>query len=380
MNREDLSNSNRIVVKIGSSLLDTSNPSLLRELIEQIKELREADREIVLVSSGAIFFGLETLQPDNDPVTLPQKQATAAIGQPLLMNFYEELFGEQDLLTGQILLTQSGIHDRQSYLNASNTLNTLLDMGVIPIVNENDTVATEEIQFGDNDTLSVLVTTLIDADLLIILSDVEGLYPGDPENYEEPISTVEEITEETKELAGPAEENTSTVGGMQTKVEAAETAANSGTPMIVASGYTDSVLTQIVSGAEIGTLFKPRQGEDVIKGRKRWIGYHLLPKGYVQVDGGAAAAIKERGKSLLPSGIERAVGQFERGDVVKIIDNEDAEFGRGMINYNQHEVTKLKGCQSSEISDILGTHYYDEIIHRDNLVVFPDDYSSSERN
>ncbi len=380
MKRKELSESNRIVIKIGSSLLDTTNPSLLRGLITQIKKLRKTEREIVLVSSGAIFFGLDTLKQNNEPVTLPQKQATAAIGQPLLMNFYEELFGEQDIRTAQILLTQTGIHNRQSYLNASNTLNTLLDMGVVPIVNENDTVATEEIQFGDNDTLSVLVTTLIDADLLIILSDVEGLYPGDPDEHEKPIFNVGEITEEIKMLAGPADTETSTVGGMRTKVEAAETATNSGIPLVVASGYADDILTRIVAGERVGTLFQPQEGEEVIKGRKRWIGYHLLPKGYVEIDRGAVEALKNRGKSLLPSGIERAEGQFERGDVVKIVDPEGHEFARGMANYSQQEVSQLKGCQSSEISDILGTHYYDEIIHRDNLVVFPDDYTDSGYN
>ncbi len=370
MKRKDLTKAKRIVVKVGSSLLDTNNPTILRNLISQINDLRRLEREVVLVSSGAIFFGLSTGLLNGDPVTLPQKQATAAVGQPLLMNFYSELFAKHDLLTAQVLLTQSGIHDRHSYLNASNTLNTLLDMGVVPVVNENDTVATEEIQFGDNDTLSVLASTLCDADLLIILSDVEGLYPGPPSEHDSPLRRVGEINDKIKSLAGPSDPDSSTVGGMITKIEAAETATSSGIPMVIASGYTDEVLTRIYNGEAVGTFFPPCDEAEIIRGRKRWIGYHLLPKGYLKIDSGAVKALKSRGKSLLPSGVTRAVGQFERGDVVKILDESDNEFARGMVNYNQSEVEQLKGCQSSEISDILGTHYYDEIIHRDNMVVF----------
>ncbi len=373
MKRKELSNAKRIVVKVGSSLLDTDNPTILRKLVAQISELKRLNREVVLVSSGAIFFGLSTGLLNDDPVTLPQKQATAAVGQPLLMNFYSELFAEHDLLTAQVLLTQSGIHDRHSYLNASNTLNTLLEIGVVPVVNENDTVATEEIQFGDNDTLSVLASTLCDADLLIILSDVQGLYPGPPEKHDTPLRRVDEINDKIKSLAGPSDPDSSTVGGMITKIEAAETATSSGIPLVIASGYSKAVLTRIYNGEQVGTFFPPLDEEEVIRGRKRWIGYHLLPKGYLQVDSGAARAIKGGGKSLLPSGVTRAVGQFERGDVVKILDADDDEFARGMVNYSQSEVDRLKGCQSSEISDILGTHYYDEIIHRDNMVVFTDE-------
>lgn len=370
MNRNQLKQCKRIVIKIGSSLLNTENPSVLKKLASQVNKLRELGKEVVLVSSGAIYFGLKAQGTEKSSLTLPQKQATAAVGQPMLMNFYSELFGEHDQLTAQVLLTQSDIHDRQSYLNASNTLNSLIDMGAIPIINENDTIATEEIRFGDNDTLSVLVTTLADADLLVILSDVAGLYPGPPAEEEEPLRRVEEITDEIKDLAGPAHPDSTTVGGMRTKVEAAETVTTSGLPMVIASGYHEGVLEKIHDGEEIGTFFPPKEGDDVIRGRKRWIGYHLLPQGYVQIDEGATRAIKKGGKSLLPSGVQKAVGQFERGDVVKILDFEGTEFARGMINYNQAEVQKLKGCQTTEISDILGAHYYDEIIHRDNLVVF----------
>ncbi len=373
MKRTDLKSCKRIVVKIGSSLLNRDNPVLLEGIVHQINQLRQLNKEIVVVSSGAIYFGLSCRQNISPPVTLPQKQATAAIGQPLLMNFYSKLFEKYQILTAQVLLTQTGIGDRESYLNASNTLNTLLEMGTIPIVNENDTVATEEIQFGDNDTLSVLVTTLADADLLIILSDVQGLYPGPPTEDSQPLTEVPRITGDIRKMAGPADPRGTTVGGMLTKIKAAETATSSGIPMLIASGHEKNILNKIIQGDQVGTFFPPATEENLIRGRKRWIGYHLLPKGTIQVDQGAAEALKKQGKSLLPSGIKRAEGLFERGDVVKIVDHNNREFARGMTNYSLQEIQQLKGCQSSEISAILGTHYYDEIIHRDNLVVFSDD-------
>ncbi|MFP4687788.1 MAG: glutamate 5-kinase, partial [bacterium] len=330
-----------------------------------------AGKEIVLVSSGAIYFGIKKLNLKTLPETLPHKQATAAVGQPLLMNYYQDLFDKYDLTTSQVLLTREGIHNRHSYLNASNTMHTLLEMGVIPIVNENDTVATEEIQFGDNDTLSVLATTLIDADLLIILSDVEGLYEDEPTPESEPLYEVKKVNQKIKQMAGGAGKGPATVGGMKTKVEAAETVTQAGTPMIIASGHCQDVLLEITSGKTVGTLFLPCQDEKTIRGRKRWIGYHLLPKGYIQVDNGAKQALLNRGTSLLPSGVVKASGRFDRGDTVKVIDNSGNEFARGLSNYSCPDVNALKGCQTDEISDILGQHYFDEIIHRDNMVVFP---------
>ncbi|MFB6356120.1 MAG: glutamate 5-kinase [bacterium] len=366
--RTDLSNSSRIIVKIGTSLLDTDT-SVMEHIIEQIHELRSEDREIVLVTSGAIFFGSRALNRDSDPVTLPQKQAIAAVGQPSLMNFYARHFKEYSIETAQVLLTQQEIHNRETYLNASNTLNTLLDMDVIPVINENDTVATEEIQFGNNDTLASLVTTLVDGDVLIILSDVDGLYEDEPSSDREPISRVEEITDQIREWAGPSEKGRPTVGGMITKIEAAETLINSGTPMGVVSGYEKNVLNRFISGEEVGTLFVPQQGEQAVRGRKRWIGYHLPTKGSVVVDEGAEKALVDRGTSLLPSGVTDVSGQFQRGDVVKVYSETGDELARGLTNYEPVEIEKLKGCQTEEISDILGYHDFDEIIHRDNLVI-----------
>ncbi len=372
MNRDELSSTHRLVVKIGSSLLG-GDESPVPGLVKQIANLQTGGRETVLVTSGAIFFGMKKLGRSNRPVTLPEKQSIASIGQPHLMKYYDELFNRHGLNTGQVLLTQQDIDNRESYLNASNTLNWMIRDGVIPIVNENDTVATDEIQFGDNDTLASMVTTLVDADLLIILSDVRGLFPNDPETDPDPIDVVRNIDDSIHRIAGPSGDRQSTVGGMTTKVQAAETLVQSGTPMVVASGHSDDVLPRILGGETIGTLFKPHEGEEAVRGRKRWIGYHLLPKGTIQVDRGAAEAIRERGTSLLPSGVIDAEGRFERGDAVRILDEDEREFARGMSNYNPQEVNRIKGCQTDEIFDILGYHDFDEIIHRDNMVVFHDD-------
>lgn len=376
MTRSALKHCKRFVVKVGSSLLDDDKEKNIRPLVDEVAELNTAAHETAIVSSGAIHFGLETLRESEYPETLPRKQATAAIGQSKLMNFYQQFFGEHDLNTAQVLLTQQGIHNRETYLNASNTLHTLLEMGTVPIINENDTEATDEIQFGDNDTLSALVTTLIDADLLILLTDVDGLYRREDGGYGELVHEVDEITDTIKEWAGPADGETATVGGMRTKIEAAEKITQAGTPMVVASGYEDNVLTKILDGDSVGTYFHPRTGGNVIQGRKRWIGYHLPVKGSIHVDSGAHEALLQRGKSLLPSGVISTQGQFGRGDAISVQDDDGEEFARGLSNYKSDEVQALKGCHTSEISDILGYHDYDEIIHRDNLVVFPNDDDS----
>lgn len=374
MTRGQLRDVKRPVIKVGSSLLEEDSDSMVAGLTRQIQRLVEEGREPVLVSSGAILFGMEAMGLDTYPVTLPRKQAAAAVGQSRLMEHYRRYFAECGLETAQVLLTQEGIHNRQTYLNASNTLNTLLEMNVVPIVNENDTVATEEIQFGDNDTLSALVATLVDADLLVILSDVDGLYRGDPDEEEGPVSRVEAMTDEVHGWVRRESdsEGRATVGGMATKLEAAETVTRSGTPMVIASGHVEDVLGAILSGEEVGTLFEPARGEDIVQGRKRWIGYHLPSKGTIRVDEGAARALLERGKSLLPSGVVHVEGRFQRGDAVRVENPSERELGRGLVNYSLQEVQRLQGCQTDEISDILGYHNFDEIIHRDNLVVFQD--------
>jgi glutamate 5-kinase len=373
MTRENLENCSRIVVKIGSSLLDEDRDETIGPLVEQVARLGEHGQQVALVSSGAIFFGMQALGQSDYPETLPRKQALAAIGQNKLMDFYQGFFSQSGLVTSQVLLTQQGIHNRQTYLNASNTLNTLLEMGSVPIINENDTEATEEIQFGDNDTLSALVTTLIDADLLILLTDVPGLYRREDGKNKELVSHVDEVNSIVRSWAEPEGSRTSTVGGMATKIEAAEKTTQAGTPMVIASGEEPDVLEKILNGDTVGTYFEPRTGTEAIRGRKRWIGYHLPAKGSITVDPGALEAITQRGKSLLPSGIVDVEGQFHRGDAIKVQNENGNEFARGLSNYKSGDVESLKGCQTSEISDILGHHDYDEVIHRDNLVVFPHD-------
>lgn len=375
MSRENLPDCDRIVVKVGSSLLREDREETVEQLVEQVARLHERGRQIALVSSGAIYFGMRSLGEHDYPETLPRKQALAAIGQTKLMDFYQEYFSSFGLVTSQVLLTQQGIHNRETYLNASNTLSTLLEMGSVPIINENDTEATDEIQFGDNDTLSALVTTLIDADLLVILTDVPGLYRREDDSLGELVPTVEEIDDTVKSWAEPEGGHEGTVGGMETKLRAAEKITQAGTPLVVASGEEPGVLEKILGGDEVGTYFSPRTGNEAIRGRKRWIGYHLPAKGSITVDAGALEALTQRGKSLLPSGVVEVDGQFHRGDAVKIIGEDNREFARGLSNYKSEEVQSLKGCHTSEISDILGYHDYDEIIHRDNLVVFPDEDS-----
>jgi glutamate 5-kinase len=371
MTREALDDCSRIVVKIGSSLLDEERDRIIGSLAEQVARLGKHDHQVALVSSGAIFFGMQALGQSEYPETLPRKQALAAIGQNKLMDFYQGFFSRAGLVTSQVLLTQQGIHNRQTYLNASNTMNTLLEMGSVPIINENDTEATDEIQFGDNDTLSALVTTLVDADLLVILTDVPGLYRRENHRYGNLVNEVDEITDEIKDWAEPARDKNATIGGMRTKIEAAAKITKAGTPMVIASGEQPDILEKILGGETVGTYFKPRSGAEAIRGRKRWIGYHLPVKGSIVVDPGALEAIIQRGKSLLPSGIVNVEGQFRRGDAIKILDPDNDEFARGLSNYKSGDVESLKGCQTSEISDILGHHNYDEVIHRDNLVVFP---------
>jgi len=373
MTRNTLSDVKRPVIKVGSSLLEEDPDGMISSLTRQVEKLAGQGREPVLVSSGAILFGMEAMGLDRYPVTLPQKQAAAAVGQSKLMNHYHRYFVERGRETAQVLLTRESIHNRQTYLNASNTLNTLLDMQVVPIVNENDTVATEEIQFGDNDTLSALVSTLVDADLLILLSDVEGLFREGP-GTGAPVSRVEAITDEVRGWVRRDEDEgrRATVGGMATKLEAAETVTRSGTPMVIASGHGSDVLERVLDGEEVGTLFEPASDDRIVQGRKRWIGYHLPTKGTLRVDEGAARALARRGRSLLPSGVVEVEGRFERGDAVGIEDPSGRELGRGLVNYSRREVRRLRGCQTDEISDILGYHNFDEIIHRDNLVVFPD--------
>lgn len=322
----------------------------------------------MVVSSGAIAAGLKELNLPEVPKNIPQKQAAAAIGQSHLIWAYEKSFSQRNQKIAQILLTHDDLGNRRRYLNARNTLFTLLRYRVIPIINENDTVAVEEIQFGDNDTLSALVTNMVEADLLLILSDVDGFYTADPRK--DPQATllfqVDKITAVIESMAWPSQSFTGR-GGMVTKIQAAKKAGASGAMTIIANGKIPGIVMRVLAGDEIGTLFLPQRGR--LASRKHWIAYTLKPKGEVVVDEGAREALISNGKSLLPKGIVEIKGKFGPGDAVTCLDAKGKEFARGVVNYSSEELKAIKGCYTTEIEKILGYKFYDEVIHRDNLVL-----------
>jgi glutamate 5-kinase len=302
------------------------------------------------------------------PRSIPLKQAAAAIGQGALIRTYEEAFAAHGVKVAQVLLTGDDLRDRARYLNARNTLFTLLDLGVLPIINENDTVAVEEIKFGDNDRLSALVAALMDADLLVILTDTDGLFTADPRRSPKarliPVVTGDEA--KGAYWAG-APASATGVGGMASKVEAARLAAASGIPTLVANGMLPDTLTRLLAGEPLGTLFLP--DAERLQGRKRWLALASRPKGAILVDEGAKRALVERGKSLLPSGVKGTLKPFGVGDVVSLVGPDKAEFARGLTNYTAEEVERIKGIKTGEIERALGYRHSDEVIHRDNLVV-----------
>ena len=362
----------RIVVKVGSTTVSHNfdlNAERLDALVQDLASVRQKGKEVILVTSGAIAAGTGRLRLTQRPQTLPGLQAAAAVGQSRLMHAYEHRFQQYNLITGMMLLTQDDFTSRERYTYISDTLRALLRLGAIPIINENDTVAVEEIKVGDNDTLAAYMTNLAEADLLIILSDQKGFYTADPRKHPQAefINVVPYITEELKSAAGSAGSVRGT-GGMITKLRAAEIVTGSGEMMVLASGCEPQVVNRILAGEDIGTLFLPHGW---MSGRKRWIAYSRPPKGFVFVDSGARDAVTCYGRSLLPSGIRRVEGDFAHGDTVSCLDENYSEFARGLSNYNTRELTQIMGKQTREIKNILGHHYFDEIIHRDNLVVMP---------
>ncbi len=306
------------------------------------------------------------------PKTIPEKQAAAAVGQGILMHMYEKLFSEYGKTAAQILLTSEDMSDRKRFLNARNTFFSLFNQNVIPIVNENDAIAIDEIKFGDNDTLSAMVTTLVDGDLLLILSDIDGLYNVNPKANinAKLISYVEEITEKIKCAAGDAGSNLGT-GGMITKLKAAEIAVSSGSSMIIANGSIPNIINRIFQGENLGTFFQAT--ENPLQSKKCWIAYNTTAKGKIIIDDGAKKAILEKRKSLLPPGVKSVNGKFNKGDVVYIVDSEYNEIARGITNYNSLDIDLIKGIQTSDITDQLGYKNYDEIIHVNNLVILNND-------
>lgn len=364
-----------MIVKIGSSVLTDKDGSLSESIFEklarEISKIRDKNIEVIVVSSGAIASGMKKLGITKRPKEISMKQAIAASGQSTLIWHYERAFSAFNQKVAQILLTLDGFLDRKRFLNARKTLITLLAMGIIPIVNENDTVAVEEIMLGDNDNLAAHITSLIEADLLIMLTDIEGLYNKDPRNNEdaELISLIEHIGEEIENTAGDTFGRT-TIGGMKTKIEAAKKAAAFGVPTIIANGKNGSVLEDIFDGKEVGTLFLP--SEKSLSGRKHWIAFTLKSAGEIVIDDGAKKAITSSGKSLLPSGIKEVRGNFGVGESVTCVDENGMQVARGLTSYSSQDIRKIMGSKTSDIEGILGYKYSDEVIHRDDLAVIKD--------
>ncbi|MEQ9617949.1 MAG: glutamate 5-kinase [Deltaproteobacteria bacterium] len=362
----------RVIVKIGSSVLTDRkgylSGSAFKLLAGGISEIKSRGIEVVVVSSGAIASGMKKLEINKKPTEISMKQAIAACGQSTLIWKYERAFSAHGQIVAQILITHDGLADRKRFLNARKTLITLLNMGIIPIINENDTVAVEEIMLGDNDNLAALVTSLIEADLLIMLTDIEGLYSKDPRNNHDAefISLIDQIGDEIESVAGDTLGSTTT-GGMKTKIQAARTAAAFGVPTIIANGKSGTTLTEIFDGKEVGTLFLPAKKS--LSGRKHWIAFTLKSAGKIVIDSGAKKAIASGGKSLLPSGIKDVRGRFGIGDSVTCVDESGTEVARGLSCYGSDEIKKIMGRSTRDVESILGYKYSDEVIHRDDLAV-----------
>jgi glutamate 5-kinase len=362
----------RLVVKIGTSTVIKSdgeiNTPFITELAETIAALRKKNIETCIVCSGAVGAGKAQLNLARKPKRLPQRQALAAVGQIFVMSAFAKIFKKFDMNVGQVLLTHEVLTDRVRYLNARFTMNSLFEYSCIPIINENDTVATEELKVGDNDTLAAYVTNLIEADLLILLSDIDGLMTDDPKKNPNAslISEVAEVTDEIFKMAGPTKSDTGT-GGLITKLTAARIVNQCGEAMIIANSSTPNIVNRIMDGENIGTFFCP--GVKSLQSRKRWLAFNQSEKGAIIIDEGAATALTKKGKSLLPSGILKIEGIFADKDLVQIKTKSLVVIGKGISNYSSEQVKKIKGLQTKEIEKILGTCPYDSVIHRDNLVL-----------
>jgi glutamate 5-kinase len=361
--RAALAGVRRVVVKIGSRLLAESPAGRPAAIADQVAALRERKVEVVIVSSGAISLGVRALRLPGRPHDLPTLQAAAAVGQSRLMQQWEHAFAPHDLRIGQVLLTHDDLGDRGRFLSARNTLRALLDLGVVPIINENDTVATEEIRFGDNDQLAALVVNLCSADLLIMLTDVEGVRGADGVR----MPVVRDIEREAAPVAGASRGDGVGSGGMASKVGSARMVTRTGVPAVVAPGRIPTVLLDVLTSEDIGTLFIP--GTGVLSARKHWIAYGSKPAGRVVVDDGARRALAEQGKSLLPRGIVAVEGSFGLGETVSVVTADGTEFARGLAAYHADDLRKIRGLRSADIEATLGYRSLDEAIHRDDLVL-----------
>lgn len=371
--REALKNAKRIVIKVGTSTITYANGkrnfSQIDRLAREISDLQNQGKEMILVTSGAVAVGVDRMCLPCKPATIPGKQAAAAVGQGVLMHTYEKFFADYGQVVAQVLITKTEAIDRHRYTNSRNTFMELMRQHVIPIVNENDVVALDELKIGDNDNMSALVAGIVDADLVIILSDVDGLYTANPQTHPEAelVPTVLEITPEVEASAGGVGSARGT-GGMATKIQAAKAATSSGIQLVIASGTEKNAITRILQGEVLGTLFVSR--ENRLQFRKRWLAFGAQIQGSIVVDEGCAKAIhKAGGCSILPAGIFAVEGEFLAGSTVRVIDKDAHELARGLVHYSSAELSQIKGCKSAEIADILGHKNFDEVIHRDDLVI-----------
>ena len=366
--QETLSSAKKILIKIGSAVLsgtDGLDLKIIHALVKEMSDLVHQGYSVVLVTSGAIVSGKHRLNITGELKSIPEKQAAAAIGQGRLMRVYSKSFEKNGLY---VLLTLSDLTDRQRYLNIRNTLSTLMEWGVTPIINENDSVAVDEIKFGDNDNLAAMIANIVEADLFINLTSTAGLYDCNPAGFKKAklIPLVCEFTDEI-EAAATVETTSVGMGGMKSKVLAAKKVTAIGIPCVIAPGKRKKVLADILAGKEIGTLFLPMA--DRLNSKKYWIAFTLHPRGRLVIDDGAKNALLEKGKSLLPSGIVDVEGDFDLGDPVSCVDREGTPLAKGLVNYTSTEIRKIKGLKTSQISQVLGHKDYDEVIHRDNMAI-----------
>jgi len=382
--KEILKGLKRVVIKVGSSIITTRekrnnewanelNANNVRLLARTIRQIVDRNCEVVLVSSGAIMAGRERLGLHRTDLSIPEKQACAAIGQSYLMHTYEKKFEKEGIKVAQILLGHDDLRNRKRFLNAKHTLEALLEHKVIPIINENDSVTIDEIKIGDNDTLSATVACLLNAQLLIILSDVDGLFSRDPSSKKReggaPMKIIEHvdcITQKIENLAGGSKSKV-TVGGMYTKILAAKQTMSFGIPTLIVNGFDKSIAEKIYKGKSVGTLFWA--GREKIKKRKHWIAHTLKPSGKITIDSGAEKAILSRGKSLLPAGVIKVEGKFEFGNAVRILGEDGKEIARGLVNYNFRDLDSIMGMRTNAVKKIFKDNFYNEVIHRDDLTL-----------
>jgi glutamate 5-kinase len=364
--RQELGRARRVVVKIGSRLLAEDPDGRVAVLADEARALRDRGVDVVIVTSGAIALGVRRLGLAERPRHMPGLQAAAAVGQGHLIQVYERALSQRGLACAQILLTHEDVRDRRRYLNARHALTELLELGAVPVINENDTVSVDEIKFGDNDRLAALTTSIVEADALVILTDVAGLYDGDPSTGAKLIPEVHDIDREAAPVAGGTTSGVGT-GGMASKVEAARIAGKFGVITLIASGRRARPVTSLLEGAPDGTVFWPKV--ERLASRKHWIAYALKPGGTITIDAGARRALVEGKKSLLPSGVRSVAGRWEAGDAVRVVDESGVEVARGLCAFDAVEVERIAGKRSAELEAVLGYRAAEEVIHRDDLVL-----------